>query len=101
MIEVRPLGGQSEILGNTRGAFVNVVTWARDAQQYRHNVELLVDSLGDLFVSDVVNAEPVKARRARIGGEFEESIEDLISQAQDNPNAILYGTFHRFENDDG
>jgi hypothetical protein len=90
----------SEILGDTKGAFVNIVTWATDARQYRHNVELLVDSLGPLFVSDVVNAEPVEARRARTSGEFEESIEDLISQAQHNPNAILYGTFHRFERDD-
>jgi hypothetical protein len=37
-------------------------------------------------------------RRVRTGGgEFEESIEDLISQAQDNP---IYGTFHKFERDD-
>jgi hypothetical protein len=41
----------------------------------------------------------VAARRARTKGAFEEKIEDIISRAQDNPNAIIYGTFHVFERD--
>jgi hypothetical protein len=101
VIEVRPIGGKSKILGDTKGAFVNIVTWATDAEQYRHNAELLIESLGELFVSEVLNAEPVDKRRARTGGgDFDESIEDLISRARDNSNAILYGTFHTFERDD-
>jgi hypothetical protein len=100
-VEVRPLRGKSEILGDRKGAFVNIVTWATDAEQYRHNAELVIGGLGALFVSDVLNAEPVEDRRARAGSEFDESIEDLISQAHANPNAILYGTFHTFERDDG
>ena len=83
------------------GAFVNVVTWATDAEQYRRNADRLIGSLGALFVADVLNAEPVADRRARAAGRgFDESIEALISQAQDNPNAILHGTFHIFERDD-
>jgi hypothetical protein len=101
VIEVRPLGGKSEILGDTKGAFVNIVTWATNADQYRHNAELVIGSLSELFVSDVLNAEPVEDRRARTGGgNFDDSTEDLISRAHDNPNAILYGTFHMFERDD-
>jgi hypothetical protein len=100
MVEVRPLSGKSEILGEMKGAFVNIVTWAADAEQYRHNAELVIAGLGDLFVSDVLNPEPVEDRQARAGSEFDESIEDLILRAQLNPNAILYGSFHMFEKDD-
>ncbi len=100
MVEVRPLSGRSKILGDMKGAFVNVVTWAADAEQYRRNAELVIQGLGGLFVSDVLNPEPVETRRARSGGGFDENMEDLISRAQANPNAIIYGTFHMFERDD-
>lgn len=100
MVEVRAAGRKSEILGNMKGAFVNIVTWALDAKQYRHNAELIINELGGLFVSEVVDPEPVEARRARTGGGFDENIEDMISRAEGNPDAIIYGTFHTFENDD-
>jgi hypothetical protein len=101
VVEVRRLSAKSEILGEMKGAFVNIVTWAADAEQFRHNVELVIGGLGGLFVSDVLNPEPVEDLRARAGSEFDEDVEDLILRAQSNPNAILYGTFHMFEKDDG
>lgn len=100
MVEVRPLKGGSEILGDTKGAFVNIVTWASNPEDYRQNAELVIRDLGGLFVSEVENPEPVETRRARSGGEFKEELEDMISRAQDNPKAIIYGTFHTFERDD-
>ena len=45
MVEVRPLDGKSEILGDTKGAFVNIVTWASDAEEYRRNAELVIGDL--------------------------------------------------------
>lgn len=100
LVEVRHLNNDSEILGDTKGAFVNIVTWASDADEYRRNTELVIGHLGGLFIAEVVNSEPVEARRARTKGGFEEEIEDMISRAQDIPNAIIYGTFHTFEKDD-
>ena len=100
MVEVRRLSDKSEVLGEMKGAFVNIVTWAVDAEQYRRNAELVIGGLGGLFVSDVLNPEPVEDRRARAGSRFDENIEDLILRAQSNPNAILYGSFHIFEKDD-
>ena len=100
MVEVRPLSGKSEIVGDMKGAFVTVVTWAYNAEQYRHNAELVIGGLGGLFVSDVLDPELVEARMVRLGGKFEENIEDLISRAKANPNAIIYGSFHLFERDD-
>jgi hypothetical protein len=100
MVEVRPLMGKSEILGYTKGAFVSIITWASDAEEYRRKAELVIGDLGGLFVSEVINPEPVETRRARTGNGFEEDIEDMISRAQGNPNAIIYGTFHTFAKDD-
>jgi hypothetical protein len=96
-VEVRPLQQNSDVLGDTKGAFVNIVTWACDAEEYEQNAELVVGKLG-LFVGEVVNPEPVETRRKR-EGRFTEEVEDIISRAQDNPNAIIYGTFHTFEKD--
>jgi hypothetical protein len=100
MVEVRQLDGKSEILADTKGAFVNIVTWASDAAEYKRNVELVIGDIGGLFVSEVLNPEPVETRKARTKSGFGQEIEDLISRAQDNPNAIIYGTFHTFEKDD-
>lgn len=100
MVEVRPMNGKSEILGDTKGAFVNIVTWASDAEQYKRNADLIIGKLGGLCVCEVVDPEPVETRRARMGGHFEEDVEEMISRAEGNPNAIIYGTFHMFEKDD-
>jgi hypothetical protein len=99
-VEVRAQAGGSEISGDSKGAFVNIVTWAADAEEYRRNAELVIGSLGGLVVSEVLKSEPVDNRKARTGSDFEESIEDLIVRARANPNAILYGSFHLFEKDD-
>jgi hypothetical protein len=100
LVEVRPMNGKSETLDGAKGAFVNIVTWATDAEQFKRNAELVIRELdGALCVCEVVNPEPVETRRARDRGPFEEDMEDIISRAERNPNAIIYGTFHLFEND--
>jgi hypothetical protein len=99
-VEVRSLKGAHEILGNMKGAFVNIVTWASDKEEFKNKAELIVDKLGGLFVSDVLNPESLEARMGRTGNRFADDVEEMISRAQDNPNAIIYGTFHKFENDD-
>jgi hypothetical protein len=101
MLEVRKMSGGNEIFGDMTGAFVNLVTWATDADQYRRNADVVIGGLGGLFVSDVLNAEPVEVGRARLDDGFDEEIEDMISRAEANPDAIIYGTFHLFEKDDG
>jgi hypothetical protein len=95
MVEVRPLKG-STTLAEAKGAFVNIVTWAQDAEYHRRNTDLVLEGLG-LFVVEVENPEPVSVRRGN--GVLEEVIEDMIVRAQDNPSAIIYGTFHTFDRD--
>ena len=100
MVEVRPLYGDHQILGNAKGAFVNIVTWASDKDEFKNKAELIIGKLGGLFVSEVLDPESVEARMGRTGNGFVDDIEDMIFRAQDNPNAIIYGTFHMFKNDD-
>lgn len=98
MVEVRPGSVESNITkGEAKGAFVNIVTWASGAEEYRRNAELVLSKLGQ-FVVDVENPEPVSVRRRKVI--FDEEIEDMIARAQDNPNAIIYGTFHNYRRDD-
>jgi hypothetical protein len=99
LVEVRPLAGNNEILGDAKGAFVNIVTWASNDEEYRRNAELIASKLG-LFVSEIENPEPLRVRRMKTTGGLGQEIEDMISRAEDNPNAIIYGTFHTFEKDD-
>jgi len=94
-VEVRPLKGSST-LGDAKGAFVNIVTWAQNVEEYRRNADLVLGELR-LFVVEVENPEPVSVRREK--AVFEEGIEDMIARAQDNPNAIVYGTFHTWDRD--
>ncbi len=94
-VEVRPLKG-SRALGDAKGAFVNVVTWARDAEEFSRNANLVLGELG-LFTIDVEEPEPVSTRRRK--AVFEDSIEDMVARAQENPKAIIYGTFHTWDRD--
>lgn len=95
LVEVRPESG--DILGDAKGAFVDVVTWASDPEEYRRNADLVLGELG-LFVVEVENPEPVAARRSKVAT-FDEELEDMIDRARDIPNAIIYGTFHTWERD--
>ena len=67
-VEVRPLEG-CDVLDDAKGAFVNIVTWAVDSDEFRRNAELLFDELR-LLVIDVVRPEPVEVRRSREGDVF-------------------------------
>jgi len=82
------------------GAFVNIVTWPTDVEEYRRNADRVISKIDDLSVADVVGPEPVAARRARVGGALKEETEDMIERATSNPNAIIYGTFFQFRHDD-
>jgi hypothetical protein len=94
-VEVRPKRGSS-VLGDSVGAFVNIVTWSHDPEEYRRNAEVVLGELG-LFIVEVENPEPVSIRQQK--AVFDESIMDMIDRAEGNPNAIIYGTFHKWDRD--
>lgn len=94
-VEVRP-SNNSTILEGAKGAFVNLVTWASDIKEYRRRAGIVLGEL-ELSIVDIEDAEPVSVRRTK--SSFDEEIEEIITRAEDNPNAIIYGTFHTWDRD--
>ena len=100
IVEVRSIDPNNELLGDAKGAFVNVVTWASGESEYRHNVELLIKKMADLFIVDMNNIEPVEEKKRRTAGILADDVDEIIFRAEANPNAIIYGTFHKYLKDD-
>lgn len=96
MVGVRPFDRNS-VVGEAKGAFVWAVTWASDADEYKRSVDSLFRGLG-LFITEVESLEPVSTRLER--EELSEELDDLVEKAQDNPDAVIYGTFHQWLRDD-
>jgi len=53
----------------------------------------------EMYVLDVEGAEPLAERAER--STLTEEIDDMRARAESNPNAIVYGTFHRYLFDQG
>jgi len=95
-VEVRA-AKPTDVLADAKGAFVNLVTWASNIDEFKKNAELVLIKLG-LSIIDIENPEPVSSRRQK--ADFDDEIEDMVSRAENNPNAIIYGTFHTWTRDD-
>lgn len=80
---------ESEILRDSTGAYVNVVTWASDRAEYQKKAQELMDYL-HLKLVDIENPQPLKDRE-RIE---DPELADVVARAKENPNAIMYGAFH-------
>jgi hypothetical protein len=93
LVELKPLDRQAY---GAAGAFTNIVTWASDAESFRRKAETIAATL-DMYVMDVEGAEPVAERAEQWS--MTEEIDDMLSRAQCNPDAIVYGTFHRYPSD--
>ena len=96
LVEVRK-GPDSEFLQGKKGAFTNVITWASTAQEFREKADKLAESL-KLFVVDVEDVEPLSERQRRFV--IDAKLEDIADEARQNPEAILYSTFHTYPRDD-
>jgi hypothetical protein len=94
VVEVKPLNRQAHGAG---GAFTNIVTWAHGVAEFRAKSEIIAATL-DMYVMDVEDAEPLAERTTKC--ELTEDIADMVFRAESNPNAIVYGTFHRYPFDE-
>ena len=88
LVGVRSLP-DSDILRDSTGAYVNVVTWASDKAEYQKKAQELMDYL-HLELVDIENPQPLKDR-AKIE---DPELADVVERAKGNPSAIMYGTFH-------
>jgi len=94
LVELKPFDRKAY---GAAGAFTNVITWAASKDEFRVKAETIAAEL-EMYVADIEEDEPVAARLEN--HTVSEEVEDLIEQAQTNPNAILYATFHTYLNDD-
>ena len=95
LVELKPLNRQAY---GAAGAFTNLVTWAADLAGFRSKAGLIAATL-DMYVAEVEGAEPLSERRRRCS--LTEEVYDMAIRAESNPNAIVYGTFHRYPHDEG
>jgi hypothetical protein len=91
VVELKPLN-RAEY--GAAGAFTNIVTWARDAQEFRTKADAIAATLS-MYVAQVENVEPV----GKSSDGWHEEFEDMVRRAETNPNAIIYGTFHTYPHD--
>src|SRR5438034_1387663 len=70
-VEVRA-AKPTDVLADAKGAFVNLVTWASNIDEFKKNAELVLVKLG-LSIIDIENPEPVSIRRQK--ADFDDEIE--------------------------
>ena len=97
-MEVRKQDG-CEVLENEKGAFVHVVTWAMSPFEFKRKAGLVLGKL-HLFVASVEDLEPYDERLKQEGPMEDDEITEIVSRAEGNPDAIIYGTFYSYEKDD-
>lgn len=93
LVEMRPLDKKAY---GAAGAFVDILTWACTASEYRAKAETIAGTL-DLYVVGVEKEQPLSERLLNVTPSAE--LEDMISRAENNPNAIIWGTFHTWNFD--
>jgi hypothetical protein len=71
-------------------AFTVVTTWASSPEEYGQKCKRMLESYGWNLLG-VDKAEPVPE-----DGEYSEEVEDMLERTRNNPNAIIYGTFHTY-----
>jgi hypothetical protein len=76
-----------------RRACTNLVTGATDVE-FQRNVGIVAAEMG-LYVVHIESEESIADRRQRGWGPSEE-IGELMSRAESNPNAIIYGMFYTY-----
>jgi hypothetical protein len=94
LVELKPLDRKAY---GAAGAFTNIVTWANNLESFRRKAEVIAETI-EMYVADIDGAEPLAARGTKFS--ITEDIDDMVSRAESNPNAIVYGTFHRYPHDE-
>jgi hypothetical protein len=87
LVRLKPLS--PERLRGRVGAFTNIVTWASDAAEFRKKADIIAGKL-ELCVVEIEGQEPLATRTEKWG--LTEEVEERVSRAESNPNAIICGT---------
>ena len=81
----------SKVIAEASGAFVNVITWAADSEEFYRKATELMDHL-HLDLLSVEKPEPVANRGSEevLGAE----IINIVDEIRNNKDAIRYISFH-------
>jgi len=96
LAELMPLDGCT-LMGEAKGAFVNVVGWADSSDAFYSKIERIVATLHMKLLS-LEDAEPFSQRSSR--WEVDDSILQMIDTATENQEDLVFGTFHFWHNAD-
>ena len=92
LAEVVPLKACSH-LEDAKGAFVNVVGWARSEENFRTLVAQVANEMA-LELLEMDDCEPFSERCSRI--DVSDEILQMVTTAREQPNDVVFGTFHRW-----
>ena len=72
-------------------AFTNVVTWGETSEDALARIRNCFTEYQWTFIG-CEQIDPVNPEK-----DYGDSLNDLIDRAKDNPNALIYGTFHTYK----
>jgi len=78
--------------GATKG-FLTVTTWADSLETARQKLSRYLESYKWYLIS-IEDAQPIDESL-----DYGEEIEDMIAKTENNPDAIILGTFHSYKED--
>jgi hypothetical protein len=76
-------------IGDTK-AFTNVVTWARNSQEFRDQVESVFEEYGWSLIG-VEECSPVSVDES-----LDEEMSEVVARARGIPEACIYTTFYYY-----
>jgi hypothetical protein len=71
-------------------AFTVITTWASDAEEFHEKCVRMLESHGWRLIG-VERSNPAPGNRT-----FSEEVEDMLERTRNNPNAVIFGTFHTY-----
>lgn len=86
----------NDLLGDARGAYVNVVTLASSVSDYTDRVRAAVNELG-LRLTEIENPEPLSRRTAKYA--VNEEILTMANTAR-KLDSVTFGTFYPYEDNE-
>jgi hypothetical protein len=88
---------ECQILQNSKGAFANVMAWAKSAQEFRQKVE---NSLRDLDL-ELVDLEDAQTFSERGKGDvvFDDQIHEIKERVEHGGEDVAFGTFYKWKHD--
>jgi len=89
-VEISFTDSQGPSGAKPKPAFTVVTTWASSSDEYAQKCRRMLEGYGWNLLG-VEKAEPVPE-----DAEYSEEVEDMLERTRNNPNAIIYGTFHTY-----